>query len=79
MTPMAEFGGPLIQNKGIGRFNGVNFVGEVVPSEATIVTRRRTLPLFGLGLVDSLCPTRPCISSPTSRRSTPPARRAGSI
>jgi CxxC motif-containing protein (DUF1111 family) len=52
--PMVEFGGPLIQNRGIGFFNGVNFVGEVVPSEATIVARRRTTPLFGLGLVDAV-------------------------
>ena len=49
--PMTEFGGSLIQKQGIGRFNGVNFVGEVVPHQATIVAGRRTTPLFGLGLV----------------------------
>lgn len=52
--PMIEFGGPLIQDRGIGRFNGVRFVGEVVPREATIVARRRTTALFGLGLVDAV-------------------------
>ena len=51
---MTEFGGPLIQKNGIGLFNGVNFVGEVVPAEATIVAERRTTPLFGLGLVDAV-------------------------
>jgi hypothetical protein len=43
---MTAFGGPQVQDKGIGRFNGVNFVGEVVPPQATIVARRRTIPLF---------------------------------
>ena len=52
--PMVEFGGPLIQSQGIGLFNGVNFVGEVVPPQATIVAHRRTTPLFGLGLIDSI-------------------------
>src|SRR5262249_12372096 len=37
-----------------GRFNGVNFVGEVVPRRATIVAGRRTTPLFGLGLVGAV-------------------------
>jgi CxxC motif-containing protein (DUF1111 family) len=52
--PMIKFGGPAIQAKGIGRFNGVNFVGEVVPHQATIVAHRRTIPLFGLGMVDAV-------------------------
>ncbi len=52
--PMIEFGGPSIQARGIGKFKGVNFVGEVVPRQATIVARRRTVPLYGLGLVDAL-------------------------
>jgi CxxC motif-containing protein (DUF1111 family) len=51
--PMTEFGGSLIQTTGIGLYNGVNFVGEVVPRQATIVAGRRTTPLFGLGLVDA--------------------------
>ena len=52
--PMVEFGGPQVQDHGIGLFNGVNFVGEVVPPQATIVAKRRTIPLFGLGLVDAV-------------------------
>jgi CxxC motif-containing protein (DUF1111 family) len=52
--PVLAFGGPQIQNNGIGPFNGVNFVGEVVPPQATIVAQRRTIPLFGLGLVDAV-------------------------
>ena len=52
--PMLAFGGPAIQDKGIGKFNGVNFVGEVVPAQATIVAKRRTSPTFGLGLVDAV-------------------------
>jgi CxxC motif-containing protein (DUF1111 family) len=52
--PMIEFGGPQLQDRGIGRFNGVNFVGEVIPPQATIVAQRRTIPVFGLGLVDAV-------------------------
>jgi CxxC motif-containing protein (DUF1111 family) len=52
--PLTQFGGSLIQKQGIGLFNGVNFVGEVVPKQATIVAGRRTTPLFGLGLVNSV-------------------------
>jgi CxxC motif-containing protein (DUF1111 family) len=52
--PMTYAGGSLIQDQGIGLFNGVNFQGEVVPAAATIVAQRRTTPLFGLGLVDSV-------------------------
>ena len=46
--------GQLLHSRGIGPFNGVNFVGEVVPAVANIVARRRTNPLFGLGLVDAV-------------------------
>jgi len=52
--PLIAFGGLLIQDRGIGRFKGVNFVGEVIPRQATIVARRRTVPLFGLGLIDAV-------------------------
>ncbi len=52
--PMTDFGGSLIQKQGIGFYNGVNFVGEVVPRRATISAGRRTTPLFGLGLVDAV-------------------------
>lgn len=52
--PMAEFGGSLIQTTGIGPQGSCDFVGESVPSEATIVAGRLTTPLFGLGLVDAV-------------------------
>ena len=50
--PLTELGGSLLQDHGIGSFNGVDFLAEVVPDGA-VVARRRTTPLFGLGLVDA--------------------------
>jgi len=50
--PLSELGGSLLQDHGIGAFNGVDFVAEVVPPGA-ITAQRRTTPLFGLGLVDA--------------------------
>lgn len=56
--PMLEYGGPIVQSKGVGEgvgFNGpYSFVGEVVPPEATIRAGRRSTPLFGLGLVEAV-------------------------
>jgi len=59
--PLTQYGGSLIHSQGIGLFNGVNFVGEIVPQPpavpggpATIVAKRRTTPLFGLGLVGAV-------------------------
>ena len=52
--PLAELGGSLLQDHAIGLVNGVNFVPEVVPPQATVVAGRRTTPLFGLGLVDAV-------------------------
>ena len=59
--PLTQYGGSLIHSQGIGLFNGVNFVGEIVPQPpavpggpATIVAGRRTTPLFGLGLVGAV-------------------------
>jgi CxxC motif-containing protein (DUF1111 family) len=51
---LGDLGGSLVQSQGIGRVGGCTFVGEVVPPEATIVTGRKTTPLFGLGLVDAV-------------------------
>jgi CxxC motif-containing protein (DUF1111 family) len=51
---LTQFDGQLLHERGIGTFNGVDFVGEVVPAEANVVARRRTTPLFGLGLVDAV-------------------------
>jgi CxxC motif-containing protein (DUF1111 family) len=52
--PLAKEGGSLIQVQGIGIVDDCVFVGEDVPADATIVARRLTTPLFGLGLVDEL-------------------------
>ncbi len=51
--PLLSLGGPLLQDQGIGNVNGVNWVPEKVPPEANVVAQRRTIPLFGLGLVDA--------------------------
>ena len=51
---MPGFGGSLIQSNGIGRVGACMYVGELVPTQATIVAQRRTTPLFGLGLVDAV-------------------------
>ena len=52
--PLAQFGGSLIQEQGIGPAGECNYVAEVGPPQATIVAKRRTTPLFGLGLVDAV-------------------------
>src|SRR5205814_8259080 len=53
--PLAQFGGSLIQDHGIGATEGgCTYVPEQVPSIATIVAHRRTTPLFGLGLVEAV-------------------------
>jgi len=53
--PLTSLGGSLIQDHAIGPPDGVAhpFRPERVPPQATIVVRRRTTPLFGLGLVDA--------------------------
>lgn len=52
--PLTQLGGSLIQTTGLGEIPGspCNISGETVPLPATIVARRKTTPLFGLGLVD---------------------------
>jgi CxxC motif-containing protein (DUF1111 family) len=52
---LASLGGSLVQDHAVGQRDGVahNFRPEVVPAAATIVVRRKTTPLFGLGLVDA--------------------------
>lgn len=58
--PLVALGGSLIQQRGIGRVQTSagdhQFVGERVPAAANVVARRRTPPLFGLGLVDAVSP-----------------------
>jgi CxxC motif-containing protein (DUF1111 family) len=51
--PLLSLGGPLLQDEAIGNVNGVNWLPEKVPAEANVVASRRTIPLFGLGLVDA--------------------------
>jgi len=53
--PLVSLGGSLRQDRGIGPREGSShpFRPEVVPAQATIVVRRRSPPLFGLGLVDA--------------------------
>jgi CxxC motif-containing protein (DUF1111 family) len=51
---LGDLGGSLIQSRGIGEVGACNFVGEVESQDATIRTRRKTTPLFGLGLVDAV-------------------------
>jgi CxxC motif-containing protein (DUF1111 family) len=52
--PLARFGGSLQQLQGIGDLgNGCNFFTESILGGANVVARRRTTPLFGLGLVDA--------------------------
>lgn len=44
----------LLQANGIGAAGSCNFVGEQVPSQANVTSRRLTTPLFGLGLIDAV-------------------------
>ena len=52
---LTTLGGMLIQDHAIGPADGSShtFRPETVPALATIVVRRRSTPLFGLGLVDA--------------------------
>ena len=52
--PLSQFGGSLLQDHGIGLTGTCEYLEESVPAQATIVARRRTTPLFGLGLVDAV-------------------------
>jgi len=54
-NPLANLGGSLLQDHAIGPLDGSThlFRPERVPQAATIVVRRRTTPLFGLGFVDA--------------------------
>lgn len=48
--PMPEFGGSLLQVRGVDPAHGCG--PEIVPKESTIIAKRKTTSLFGLGLVD---------------------------
>jgi CxxC motif-containing protein (DUF1111 family) len=52
--PLTARGGSLLQEHALGLEQGMSpFLLETVPSQATIVTKRRTTPLFGLGFVEA--------------------------
>jgi len=51
--PLASLGGSLLQDHGIGPVQGWMFGAEQIPTQANVIARRRTTPLFGLGLVDA--------------------------
>ena len=53
--PLTHLGGSLLQGGAVTERDGAthSFRGETPPKEATIVARRRTTTLFGLGLVDA--------------------------
>ena len=55
---LTDLGGSLLQDRGIGAVRTADgdraFDGETVPDAATLVVRRRSQPLFGLGLVDAV-------------------------
>jgi cysteine-rich repeat protein len=51
--PLVGVGGPLLQELGLSTAD-CSVAGEVVPPEATVVGRRDTPPLFGLGLIEAI-------------------------
>jgi CxxC motif-containing protein (DUF1111 family) len=52
--PLTALGGLVRQEEALGPEQGMSlFQRELVPAQATIVTQRRTTPLFGLGFVDA--------------------------
>jgi CxxC motif-containing protein (DUF1111 family) len=54
-NPLSEEGGPFLQPQSITKFQkACTLSGEVVPADATIVSARLTLPLFGDGLINSI-------------------------
>lgn len=58
IDPLTDLGGSLLQDRGIGTVRTADgdwtFDGESVPDAVTLVVRRRSQPLFGLGLVDAV-------------------------
>ncbi len=53
--PLASEGGSLQQDHGIGLVaDGYTYAAEAIPADANVIARRRTTPLFGLGLVDAV-------------------------
>ncbi|HEX8152825.1 MAG TPA: di-heme oxidoredictase family protein [Thermoanaerobaculia bacterium] len=53
-NPLTALGGLVLQEEALGPEQGMApFQRELVPGQATIVAKRRTTPLFGLGFVDA--------------------------
>jgi len=52
--PLADLGGSLRQDHGIGEVGKCGLPAEVTPARANVEAHRRTTPLFGLGLVDAV-------------------------
>ena len=53
-SPLTALGGSVLQEEALGPEQGMPpFQRELVPAQATIVTQRRTTPLFGLGFVEA--------------------------
>ncbi len=69
--PLSQFGGSLIQEQGIGASGTCEYLAEIVPPEATIIAKRRTTPLFGLGLVDAVPDSEFLAIAQEQRRDTP--------
>jgi CxxC motif-containing protein (DUF1111 family) len=51
---MEDVGGSLLQSQAIHLEGACRLRGETVPRDATTVAKRKTTPLFGLGLVDNV-------------------------
>ncbi len=78
--PLTNLGGMLLQDRAIGQADGSThrFRPETVPAQATIVVRRRSTPLFGLGLVDAT-PDADFIALAASQIGTPIAGRVSMV
>jgi CxxC motif-containing protein (DUF1111 family) len=78
--PLTEKGGTLLHDHGIGPVPGFNFVAEVIPPEANVVTARRTQPVFGLGLADATPdPTFVALAATQARDAPGQAGRAAMV
>jgi CxxC motif-containing protein (DUF1111 family) len=80
--PLAGLGGSLMQDHAIDASTGYTgsykFVPEVVPAVANVTARRRTTPLFGLGLVEAV-PDQTLIALTQAQCNTPTPGRANLV
>jgi CxxC motif-containing protein (DUF1111 family) len=70
--PLAGLGGSLLQDHAIGLVGAITYVPEVVPFVANTVAKRRTTPLFGLGLVNNV-PDETLVAIANIEQSSSPA------